>query len=111
MSDQRIDFSSLDPSRNSQRWEARIATIANRASENHRRKLTIAGQFVAWSRPVLAIAAGFAIVGWVSLAAVGKQTRSTPLDPSLAIATWASRNEVPSTELVITILGGSSDEE
>lgn len=82
MSDQRIDFSSLDPSRNRQRWEARIATIANRATENRRRRLTIAGQLVAWSRPVLAIAAGLAIVGSVSLAAVGKQTRTNLPDPS-----------------------------
>jgi hypothetical protein len=110
MNDQRIDFSSLDPARNAKRWESRIEHIANRAAENCRGKLTVMGQLIVWTRPMLAIAASIALVGWISLLTFGEQSSSVKLDPTTAITTWAARDELPSTETVISTLGGSIDQ-
>jgi hypothetical protein len=112
MIESKINFASLDPSRDNQRWEARIANIARRAAEKRRKQLTVMGQLLAWSRPMLAIAASVAFVGWLGLQTFGESepVASGTVDPALTLATWAVADQVPSTETVISMLGGSSAE-
>jgi hypothetical protein len=112
MTEPKIDFSSLDPSRNALRWEARIAAIAQQATARRRRQLTVTGQLLVWSRPMLAFAAGVALVGWGSLLALGdtqtaSQSNAKLVDPAMMLTTWAVNNEVPNTETVMAALGGS----
>jgi hypothetical protein len=108
MNEPKIDFSSLDPSRNVARFEARIAAIAEHAVRMRERRLTVTGQLLAWSRPMLAVAASVALFGWLSLMASGKsQVNARAQDPAFAISTWAANDEVPNTETVIAALGGS----
>lgn len=111
MKDEPIDFSSLDPSRNVSRWEARIKFIASRAEVHQRRRLTVTGQFILWARPLLAIAASVALFGWLGLLASGTQKVNASADPMAAMITWAARDEVPTTEMVIAAFGGSIVEE
>jgi len=111
MKDKPIDFSSLDPSRDVLRWEARIEFIASRAAAHQRRRLTVTGQGILWARPLLAIAASVALVGWISLLASETEKATTSADPMAAMITWAARDEVPTTEIVIAAFGGSIVEE
>jgi hypothetical protein len=111
MNDKPIDFTSLDPSRNARRWDARIEFIASQAVARRGRRWTVTGQLVLWSRPMLAVAASVALVGWLGLAVFGTQTVShNKVDPAAEITTWAARDEVPNAETVISALGGSIGE-
>jgi hypothetical protein len=112
MDDSKIDFSSLDPSRNPQHWEARISAIAQQAAARRRRQLTVMGQLLGWARPMLAVAAGVALVGWIALVAKGEprasvQTKNQVEDPAMMLATWAVNDEVPNPEALMAALGGS----
>jgi hypothetical protein len=111
MNDSKIDLSSLDPSRDRKCWETRIKFIADRAAERAQRRLTVTGQLLRWSRPMLAVAASVALLGWVSLATFGEQRVTKSVDPAMAITVWALRDEVPSTETVIAALGGSLEQQ
>jgi hypothetical protein len=108
MNEKPIDFTILDPSRNVQRWNARIELITSRAIASRRRRLTVEGQLLLWARPMLAMAASVAFVGWLGFALAGSPTVVTSsADPALAITTWAARDEVPNTETVMMAFGGS----
>lgn len=116
MNDERFDFSCLDPTKDGLRWNGRIVAIADAACAHYRRKLTISGQLLLWARPMLAIAAGLALLGWTSLIAMGAPTEKasfelTANDRSLVVADWVVRNEIPSPELVISVFGRASGEQ
>ncbi|MGC4067089.1 MAG: hypothetical protein QM784_21110 [Polyangiaceae bacterium] len=112
MSESPIDFSRLDPSRDLRRWESRIQFIADRAHERSlepaRQQLTVNELLIRWMRPMFAVAAVLALIGWLGLhLAPGRVAQSSTqnIDPAVAIATWAVNGEVPSTETVIMALG------
>ena len=59
MDEQKIDMSAVDPSRDPERWETLVQSVAARALETRRRRLTVGHQLLSWARPALAIAAEF----------------------------------------------------
>lgn len=111
MNDTPIDFSSLDPTRNRARWDARIEFVARGAAASRRKRTTIEGQLLAWSRPMLAIAASVALVGSIGVSMTEGPTATQNVDPVMELSTWAARDEVPSAEAVMTAFGGGHDNE
>jgi hypothetical protein len=108
MNDDRIDFSSLDPSRDLRRWDQLVVSLASRAIEARRRQFTISRQLVAWARPVLAIAATVALGIWAGalLNADRKEaTTASSEDPVYTLAGWAIKEQVPSTTEILKVLG------
>jgi hypothetical protein len=107
MNDQQIDFSSLDPSRNAKQWGVRIDLIAERATRNCIGQFTVVGQLLAWSKPMFAVAASIALAASLSMLTSHKESPSSRVDPAATIAMWAANDEVPNTETVLVVLGGS----
>jgi hypothetical protein len=110
MNDERIDLSSLDPSRDEARWNRRIELIAARAAAAGRRRLTVAQQLRTWMRPALAIAASVALVSWLG-ALASRPSEPTAItateDPASTLARWAMSDERPSTSSILEVLGGT----
>ena len=97
MKDDRIDFSSLDPSRDPARWERVVAGVAARAAAA--RRAGVAVQLRAWARPALAMATALAIAVWT---ATLLRPRPTPTaaptrgsDGAAGVVAWASSGDVP----------------
>ena len=110
MTEERLDLSALDPSQDRERWEAIVQSVAARALAARRRRNTIARQVLAWSRPVLAIAAAAALVSWVG--ALTKQPEPVTVaeqkaEPAFVLARWAMVDEWPSTDQMLIVLGAS----
>ncbi len=115
MSDERIDFSPLDPTADAERFEATLRSIraAARAELARRRAQTsVVGQLGLWWKPLLAAAA---ITGIVSLGAL-LHSRTSPSvefeDVGIAeaigipdaVAEWVRSDEVPTmAELIVTM--------
>lgn len=59
----RVDLSSLDPSRDALRWERLVRGVAAKATA--RRRPSLAEALLAWSRPALAAAALIAALAWL----------------------------------------------
>jgi hypothetical protein len=109
MDDDRIDFSSLDPSQDAARWEALADAVAGRAIAARGRSATLPDQLAAWWRPALAAAAVIAIAVWASA------TRPAPdqavgagagLDRDAAFAAWAIGEDGPSAWEDVARAGG-----
>lgn len=114
MSQDKIDFSSLDPARDPARFDQMIQSVASRALEAHSRPLTISEQMGRWIRPALAMAAALAIVIWgAALLSNGAQSSTTQqkTDPAYVLSEWASSQERPSTSRIVQVLGGSHVQE
>jgi hypothetical protein len=107
MNDEKIDLSSLDPSRNLAEWNQRIESIAARAWTAHQRRLTVVDQLVTWTRPALAIAAAAALVSWFGALTSGPSGSATTTvqDPALTLASWAMADEHPSASSILRVLG------
>ena len=108
MDEQKIDLSIVDPSRDPERWEGLVQSVATRALAARRRRLTVGYQLLAWARPALAIAAAVALVTWVGRLASPEpnvQLAQTQEDPVVVLATWASSDERPSPAKVLEMLG------
>ena len=108
MNDERIDLSSLDPSRNEAQWNRRVEFIAARAWAASQRRLTVASQVCAWMRPALAIAASLALVSWYGpLTSRPSQPRAatTAEDPTFTLTRWAMNDERPSASRILEVLG------
>ena len=108
MKDDRIDLSCLDPSRDPQRWDRIVASIASRAIEARRRRFTISFQLLAWARPVLAIAATVALGIWAGalLNSDSSETwTASSEDPVYKLAGWAIQDQVPPTTEILKVLG------
>ncbi len=103
-----IDFSPLDPSRDRARWNDMIASLARRAHQARQRRLTVAAQLMAWSRPMLAAAAGVAMVTWIgAMASDGPKeaNHAAVPEPAMSLAGWAATDEVPATQEILQLLG------
>jgi hypothetical protein len=108
MDEQKIDLSVLDPSREPERWEKLIRSVARRALAARRRRLTVGYQLLAWARPALAIAAAAALVSWAgNLASPGPTATvaESEEDPAIVLARWASSDERPPATKILRVLG------
>jgi hypothetical protein len=74
----RIDLSSLDPTRDTARFEAMAHSIARAAIAERRRTRSVFVPVIAWTRATLATAAVVLIVAGSTLALVHPPTSSTP---------------------------------
>lgn len=115
MARDRIDLSSLDPAQNHKEWEARVRVVAERAWAARRKQISVPVQLMLWARPALALAAGFALLSWISLGAATRFSATTaapdednlPNEPTLALATWERSNQLPETSRIVELLEGS----
>jgi negative regulator of sigma E activity len=112
---EKIDFSSLDPALDEDRWERRIRGIVRTALATREAKVTVWSQLTAWAKPALAAAVVTACI-CVTVAAVSsvedtrdKTSVSVQTEPALALAEWAASDEPPATSLILEILGGYND--
>jgi hypothetical protein len=105
MNQERIDFTSLDPTRQRAKWDARIDFVVRSAVASHRKRTTVEGQLLLWARPMLAVAATVALVGTIAVTVTERPKLVTKSDPAMEIITWAARDDIPSTEAVMTAFG------
>lgn len=108
MKGDKIDFSPLDPSRDHARWNGIVSSVVQRAIQARRRRVTVPVQLMAWSRPMLAAAAGLALVSWIgAMASSTKQETATAssTEPTVALSEWAETDQVPDTHKILEILG------
>lgn len=117
MSDERIDFSGLDPTLEAERFDAIVRSITDAAANQlaaRRARATAVGQVVSWWRPLLAAAA---IVGIVSIGALARsETTTVTTDTELGlgeaigmpqqIAEWVLTEDVPTTTELLVALEG-----
>jgi len=111
MTDEKIDFSALDPAQDPSRWERLIESVAQRALAGRARPNRLLLQLSTWARPALALAAGLAIAIWCAVLATGGRgttTTETHTDPVVALATWAMNDAIPTTVDPVVVLGGSN---
>jgi hypothetical protein len=109
MDDERIDFATLDPSRDEPRWERTVNYLVAQALAERRQRLSVAHQTILWARPALAAAAMLSLVAWTAgfwakgnVASVSAQ----PLPTALTLANWAANNHIPETSDLLQTLGG-----
>jgi hypothetical protein len=107
MTDERIDLSSLDPARDSVRWQHLVEGVAKQAWAARQRKLTIGFQLVAWARPAFAIAAAFALVSGASVWAASRQPSVSQQDSTTTLVKWAMSDQVPPTTEILEVLGAA----
>jgi hypothetical protein len=107
MNDEPIDLSLLDPTRDRQRWQARIDRIVTdtlRARQHVR--VGLFDLVERFGRPALAIAATIALVSWAGTLQFGKKPAAGAQgSPTNTLLTWATNDEVPSTSEVFESLG------
>ena len=112
MTNQKIDFSALDPSRDAKRWESLIESVASRAVAARRRQVSLPYQLMAWMRPALAIAAAAAVVTWVGALTSSGTDSAAALEseehPAFVLSRWAMADERPSTKKIYQVLGGQN---
>jgi hypothetical protein len=107
MSDKRIDFSPLDPTQDQARFDRLVESVMERAADElATRKLSgnPLAQLVAWKRPMLAAAAGIAMVSVGILWQVQDATlveESTGVAEAIGVPSLLARgirnNEIPTT--------------
>ncbi len=117
MSDERIDFSSLDPTQDAERFDAIVHSITDAAANQlaaRRARATVVGQVASWWRPLLAAAAIVGIVSIGALARSGTTAATTETEVGLAeaigmpqqIAEWVLTEDVPTPAELLVVLGG-----
>lgn len=111
MTDRPIDFSSLDPTRDSAAFNKLSGALADEAiSARQVTRLDVVSELARWTRPALAAAVVIAAGATVALFSA---TRSTiPLEPTVdavgiprTIVEWAHENYQPSPVEVVSVLG------
>jgi hypothetical protein len=108
MEDERIDFSTLDPSRDELRWRRTVEALATRALDERRRRFAVQQQLLRWARPVLVAAAGLCIVAWAATfigASAHEGSAASPV--SLTLANWAANHQMPEPNDLLTTLRGT----
>ena len=107
--DERIDFSALDPSRDELRWARTIDGLVGRAVAERRKRLSVERQLLRWARPALAVAASLGLVAWTAgLLAANRSGRVTTAQhpAALTLANWAANNQIPQPSELWGALGG-----
>lgn len=117
MSEERIDFASLDPTRDAKRFDAVVGSItaaAARELASRRARASVVGQVASWWRPLLAAAAIVGIVSIGALARLGTSATTAETEAGLAeaigmpqqVAEWVLTEDVPTpTELLVVLEG------
>jgi len=108
--DERIDFSTLDPSRHELRWKRTVDGLVGQALAERHKRLSIERQLLRWARPVLAVAAGLCIVAWTAgflVTGSSDQVSSVQHVPALTLANWAANNQIPEPSDLFGTLGGN----
>lgn len=117
MSDERIDFASLDPTRDAKRFDAIVSSITTAAAgelASRGARASVVGQVASWWRPLLAAAAIVGIVSIGALARLGTSAAETEADVALSeaigmpqqIAEWVLTDDVPTTTELLVVLEG-----
>jgi hypothetical protein len=117
MTDERIDFSALDPTAEAERFEeivGRIGASAAPALAARRAQASVFGQVAGWWRPLLAAASIAGIVSAATLALVQGSALESEAEIGVAeaigvpeqIAQWVRSDESPDpSELLIALEG------
>jgi hypothetical protein len=113
MDPDRIDLSSLDPSREARRWEELVARVAARGMEARRPRRPVRAQLAGWWRPALALVAVAAAAAWLPvLLAPASRSRAAEVapvrDPVLSAAAWSVAGSSPGAARMIASLGDSN---
>lgn len=115
MTEDRIDFSPLDPTRESEKFEEIVRSITAAAARElaaRSAQTGVVGQVALWWRPLLAAAAITGIVSLVALArletAASAETTELGLAEAIGVPTqvaeWVRGDELPTpTELLVTL--------
>jgi hypothetical protein len=105
MDDQRIDFSALDPGRDTQRFERMVRAVLARSAEPQGESL--ASALVASGRVVVAAAAAMGVLVWIPILATRdtstKEQKSA--DPIALVSAWAQEGAIPDGVDVFYVLG------
>jgi anti-sigma-K factor RskA len=106
MSDQPIDFSSIDPKRNRARWESMVHSVLERAEATQKR-VQFWHQLVSWTKPALAVAAAVAMLCLIGVVIThhGSVHQTSQVEPALVVASWAAGEEMPNTASILRVLG------
>jgi hypothetical protein len=110
MENNKIDLSPLDPSNDTQRWNALFESIVNRVIEVRQKRLSFGYQLFIWARPTLTltVALAFLVVVGASLRGERAQTEiRSQVQTTLTLALWAATNERPSTEAIVELFRGT----
>jgi len=107
----RIDFTPLDPSRDGERWEARVQQIAARAARAHQERQAAApggwSALLGWWRPALSFAVVLALAIWAGVLARGHAPPAARgRDPALTVLEWSLSGETPGVGEVLDVAGG-----
>src|SRR4051812_16458548 len=91
MDDDKLDFSSLDPARDRERWQRRVDDVVARAQAS-RQSGRWARELSALARPALALAAAAALLVWsATWLAPGRRSASgTRVDPAERLMEWST---------------------
>jgi hypothetical protein len=119
MSDERIDFSSLDPTLNAERFETAVRAIGAAAGAElgrRRARSSVVGQVGLWWKPLLAAAAITGIVSAGALLRFQASPSSDLQDVGIAeaigmpdpVAEWVRSGEVPTTAELIEAMEDES---
>lgn len=103
MDPDRIDFSSLDPSRDALRYERTVRALAAKAAA---RRMRLDDALLRWARPALAVAAVLAALAWLpALWSTDSQPAAQP-DQVAAFTDYAVRGGAAPADWFLG-LGGS----
>ncbi len=115
MSEDRIDFSPLDPTRDPERFDGIVRSItaeAERELARRRARTSVVGQLGLWWKPLLAAAAVAGIVALGALARYGSPATTVEAEIGIAeaigmpeqVAIWVRSDEAPSpAELLVEL--------
>ncbi len=108
MSQDRIDFSPLDPSRDEEHWDRTVQNLVSRALAARARPRTSRELFATWVRPALAVAAAVALMIWAGVLLTARtppRASSHKIDPASVLSRWAVNRERPSPSRIVEVFG------
>jgi hypothetical protein len=111
MDEDPIDFSALDPRRNSARFEQMVRTVVIGARPPAAGLPPLLFELIAWGRSAVAVAALLALAAWLpSLGSRGLGEANGPLmagtDPVELVSSWAMTDDVPPEVDLVQAMGG-----
>ncbi len=118
MTNDRIDFSALDPTRDSERFDGIVRSISERATlelAGRRARLNVLGQISRWWRPMLAAAVVSGIISIGALTQIEAPTTQIAANVGIAeaigvpdqLAEWVRSDEIPTTAEILLSLEAS----
>ena len=111
MDEDPIDFSALDPRRNSARFERMVQTVVVGARSPAAGLPPLLFELIAWGRSAVAVAALLALAAWLpNLGRSGLSDANSPLtagtDPVELVSSWAMTDDVPAEIDLVQAMGG-----